>query len=94
MNPILLVPLKVIGTESKSSMKTGVAKPFWITSVYVQMPGMLFPQAAELYVPDVTKVLPPGDYLVPVKFTIKDKRPALDELDLTAAQPVTANKAA
>lgn len=88
----LSVPLIVVGTIAKNSMKTGVAKPFWITSAYVSMPGMKFPQACELYVPEVTQVLPPGDYLVPVNFSIKDNRPSL-ELDLVAARPATVKAA-
>lgn len=95
MNPILLVPVKIVSTEAKVSNKNPAApKNFWITSLYAQLPGMLYPQACEQFIGDVTKVLPPGDYLIPVKFSIKDKRPNLDELDFSAAQPVTASKAA
>lgn len=90
----LNVAVKVIGTEPKISNKNPAApKPFWITSAYVDMPGMMFPQAVELYVGDVTKVLAPGDYFVPCLFPIKDNRPSV-ELDLSAARPALKNEAA
>lgn len=86
----LSVPLLVVGTVQKTSNKNPAApKAFWITSAYVSLPGMKFPQACELFVGDVTQVLTPGDYMVPVNFAIKDNRPAV-ELDLVSARPVKA----
>lgn len=86
----LSVPLIVVGTTAKTSNKNPAApKAFWITSAYVSMPGMKFPQAVELFVGDVTQVLTPGDYLVPVNFAVKDNRPSV-ELDLVSARPVKA----
>lgn len=88
--PQLSIPLLVVGTVQKTSNKNPAApKSFWITSAYASFPGMKFPQACELFVGDVTQVLTPGDYMVPVNFTIKDNRPHT-ELDLVAARPVKA----
>lgn len=90
MSQALTAPLIVVGTEQKTSNKNPQApKTFWITSGYVHLPGMLFPQAVELFVGDVTKVLTPGDYVVPLTFAVKDNRPSV-ELDLSAARPVKA----
>jgi len=90
----LNVAIKVIGTVQKVSNKNPAApKTFWITSAYVDMPGMMFPQAIELFVGDVTNVLAPGDYFVPCQFPIKENRPSV-ELDLSAARPAEKKAAA
>lgn len=89
----LSVAVIVVGTQQKTSNKNPAApKAFWITSAYVDMPGMQFPQAVELFVGDVTQVLAPGNYIVPCSFPIKDNRPSV-ELDLSAARPAPAKAA-
>lgn len=86
------VLVKIVGTEKKISNKTpGAPKSFWITSAYVDAPGMLFPQATEIFVGDAENILAPGDYTVPLKFPVKDNRLSV-ELDFSAARP--ASKAA
>jgi len=88
INSPLSVLLTVVATIQRVSTKNPAApKIFHITSAYVQAPGMLFPQATELFVGDPTQILVPGEYSVPVKFSIKDNRLAV-ELDLSAARLV------
>jgi len=88
------VLVKIVSTEKKTSNKNPAApKSFWITSAYVDAPGMLFPQATEIFVGDAENILAPGDYSVPLKFPIKDNRLSV-ELDFSAARPVTAKAAA
>jgi hypothetical protein len=83
------VLVKIVGTEKKTSNKNPVApKNFWITSAYVDAPGMLFPQATEIFVGDAENILAPGDYTVPLKFPVKDNRLSV-ELDFSAARPVS-----
>lgn len=93
MSQIVSCPLKVVSTEKKTSSKNPAApKTFWITKAYVQAPGMLFPQATEIFVGDAENILAPGDYVVDLSFSIKENRLSV-ELGFQAARPVAAKAA-
>jgi hypothetical protein len=72
------------------STKSGTPKPFWIIEAFAQFPGERYPQAFEIFTFDHAQVKPAGFFEVPVTFTRKDGRPAMD-FDYLAARPVLAS---
>lgn len=91
--PLTFVPVEYTGAARPGvSTKSGTPKPFWIIEAFAQFPGERYPQAFEIFTFDHAQVKPAGFYEVPVVFTRKDGRPALD-LDFSAARPLQAQKA-
>src|SRR3990167_1951028 len=94
--PSYSVLVEYTGNASSGvSTKSGTPKPFWIIEAFAQFPGERYPQAFEIFTFDHAQVKPAGFFEIPVVFTRKDGRPALD-LDYAAARPGTApsNRAA
>lgn len=71
--------------EVEGIKKSGVSKantPYFILACYVALPGVRHPQACDLF---SDKALNPGTYDVPLVFSIKENRPAI-ELKLSEAK--------
>jgi hypothetical protein len=74
--------------KTGTSMKSGSPKPWWRLGAYVQVPGLLHPQAIEFFCNDATQLKAPGLYNVPCATRITDGRIHL-EPDLTQAVQAT-----
>lgn len=79
--------------KTGTSMKSGAPKPWWRLGAYVQVPGLLHPQAIEFFTSEVTQVQPAGKYEAPCVTRIQDGN-ILVQPDLSQLKPVTASRAA
>lgn len=79
--------------KTGTSMKSGSPKPWWRLGAYVQVPGLLHPQAIELFTFEVTQVQPAGKYEAPCVTRIQDGN-IIVQPDLSQLKPVTGSRAA
>lgn len=75
--------------KSGQSVKSGTPKPWWRLGAYVQVPGLLHPQAIEFFTSEVTQVQPAGKYQAPCVTRIFEGR-IMVEPDLSQLTPIRA----
>ena len=90
MTQNIVATIELTGSnKTGTSMKSGAPKPWWRLGAYVQVPGLLHPQAIEFFTSEVTQVQPAGKYEAPCATRIQDGR-IMVEPDLSQMKPVAA----
>lgn len=79
--------------KTGTSMKSGSPKPWWRLGAYVQVPGLLHPQAIEFFTSEVIQVQPAGKYEAPCVTRIQDGN-IIVQPDLSQLKPVAVSRAA
>lgn len=72
--------------KNGTSMKSGTPRPWWRLGAYVQVQGLLHPQAIEIFTFNVEDVKPAGVYTTVCSTQIRDGRIQL-EIDLSQLNP-------
>lgn len=94
MSQAIVSTIELTGqNKTGTSMKSGSPKPWWRLGAYVQVPGLLHPQAIEFFTSEVTQVQPAGKYEAPCATRIQDGKIVV-EPDLSQLKAVTASRAA
>lgn len=90
MTQNIVASIQLTGSnKTGTSMKSGAPKAWWRLGAYVQLPGLLHPQAIEFFTSEVTQVQPAGNYQAPCTTRILDGK-IMVEPDLSQLKPVAA----
>lgn len=90
MSNAIVASIELTGqNKTGTSMKSGSPKPWWRLGAYVQVPGLLHPQAIEFFISDPTHLQPAGKYQAPCITRIQDGK-ILVEPDISNLSSVRA----